>query len=112
MPIIIEGQLVISTKKLRDHQGHHLTAMDGKPGRIALFCADDQVVVEEEPAPSTSLWCGCPDQAEHDQGVALQTQFRKQYRMTKSACVGCYLGDDGPSMHSCYVHPVKDWPEA
>ena len=112
MPIIIAGSLVVSTKKLRDHQGHHLTAMDAKPGRIALFCADDQVIVEEEPTPPESLWCGCPDREMHDEGVALQVKFRKEYRIAKYACVGCYLGDDAPSMHSCYIHPEKAWATA
>lgn len=110
MPIIIEGNVTVSVKTLKMHEGHDIKVhtIDGRTG---LYCVDDGII-EQEPKPSTSLWCGCPDQAEHDQGVALQTQFRKQYRMTKSACVGCYLGDDGPSMHSCYVHPLKDWPTA
>ncbi len=106
MPIIIEGYLVTSTKKLREHEGHHLSP-DGAGGRIALWCVDDQVVLEQEPEPRNDLPCGCRDKAEHDEGVGIQEEYQR--RAGKNTCVGCYLGDDGPSVHSCAIHPRGDW---
>lgn len=43
--------------------------------------------------------CMCRTQAEHDEGQRLQAQSRAQLRIPAQECVGCYLGDDGPSLH-------------
>lgn len=29
----------------------------------------------------------------------MQADLRARYRIASDECVGCYLGDDGPSMH-------------
>ena len=101
MPYIIPGVIAVPVRKAKEHLGHHLTALDKPMPRI--FCHDCEVTVEQE-YEDHSLFCGCSDQAEHDEGVALQKRLRKQAKVPKGACVGCYLGDDGPSMHDCYVH--------
>jgi len=51
--------------------------------------------------PWTEYGCAhsCRDEAEHDEGVAAQDKYRAQFRIPSKRCVGCYLGDDGPSMH-------------
>lgn len=110
MGIDITGYVTVSTKTLREHEGHSLYTRINE-GRVGLWCDRDLVMLEQEPLPDTSLECGCPDMEEHASGLALQTKFREEYRMTKSACVGCYLGDDGISLHSCYIHATKYWPE-
>jgi hypothetical protein len=43
--------------------------------------------------------CGCPTQAFHDEGQRLQVEMRAKLKVPDDQCVGCYLGDDGPSMH-------------
>lgn len=63
---------------------------------------------DEAPRPAP-LACGCLDLEEHREGVALQEQNR--YTVPRAACVGCYLGDDGLSTHSCAIHPKRYWPK-
>jgi hypothetical protein len=43
----------------------------------------------------------CENEASHDEGVALQVKWRQAYRIPADECVGCYMGDDGPSLHDC-----------
>jgi hypothetical protein len=44
--------------------------------------------------------CGCRTQAEHDEGQRLQRETRETLGITDpDVCVGCFLGDDGPTMH-------------
>lgn len=101
MPYIIPGVIAVPVRKAQEHYGHHLTALEKPMPRI--YCHDCEVDVEQE-YQSTSLYCGCSDQAEHDEGVAMQKELRKKAEVPKGACVGCYLGDDGPSIHDCYIH--------
>jgi len=64
-----------------------------------------EYVDPESITAATALWdrdrdpCGCATEAVHDDGQRMQAILRKQYRIAKSRCVGCRLGDDGPSMH-------------
>jgi len=111
MGIIIEGHVVVSTKTLTGHKGHHLTVEDDSFGP-RLWCVEDAVVVASVPQPRTDLPCGCIDVASHNEDLAVQLDLRKKFRIPKSTCVGCYLGDDGISIHSCAIHPERYWPEA
>lgn len=106
MPIVIDGFVVADSRTLTTHAGHALTVPDPADGLgVRLWCDPCGTELARE-YKSTSLPCGCADKADHAEGVRLQERFRKQYRIPKSTCVGCYLGDDGPSLHSCVVHPV------
>ena len=112
MPIIIDGFVTVSTDKLKYHEGHEIKVhtIDGRTG---LYCVDDGII-EQEPKPSTSLPCGCPDREEHDEGVRLQNEMRRRYPRelrNRAICVGCYTGDDAPSIHSCVIHEQKFWPD-
>lgn len=112
MPIIIEGYLVTSTKKLKDHAGHELASVV-TGDRVRLDCLTDGITIETEPEPrEPDLPCGCATVEDHNTDVALQTKLRKEFRIHKDACVGCYLGDDGISIHSCVIHDRRYWPEA
>ena len=102
MPIIIDGYVTVSTRTLGDHAGHTLTVPADDMG-TRIWCSTCATEVAREHR-STSLPCGCADQEEHDEGAALQADMRRSYRIPKSTCVGCYLGDDGPSIHSCVIH--------
>lgn len=57
------------------------------------------------------LPCMCLTLEEHREGVAIQRQMRARYRFAKRECVGCTIGDDGPSVHSCAIHPERYWPK-
>jgi hypothetical protein len=113
MPILISGSIVISQQKLEAHLGHRLLAAKGET-YLRLICDEcvvgtgaypqDVTIGEVDLTPDTSLYCGCSDQADHDEGVAEQAKLRKEYRVPRSTCVGCFLGDDGIAMHDCYVH--------
>jgi hypothetical protein len=111
MPIVIEGYLVVGLDKLRAHEGHDLRVIAGGPSALVqLVCATEGETLGIEPEPrAPSLACGCPDKAEHDGGVAIQVDLAKQYRIPRSTCVGCYIGDDGPSVHSCVIHDRRYW---
>ena len=105
MPIVIDGYVVVSTTTLQEHAEHALVvpAEDGLGTR--LWCRPCSTEIGREHR-STSLPCGCRDAADHADGLAIQRKFRRQYRIPRSTCVGCYMGDDGPSIHSCAIHPV------
>lgn len=110
MPIVMDGYVVVSTRKLAEHRGHDIGIADTDPrviegpSVVALHCDTCGSIIERE-YRSTSLPCGCGTAAEHAEGVAIQEKYRKRYRYARSTCIGCALGDDGPSIHSCYIHP-------
>lgn len=111
MPLIIDGYIPVDVRKAEAHLGHHLTVAtygkaDEPAANLAIECMDCyEVVGDIDLNRPKSLPCGCDTQAEHDEGVALQRETRRKLRIPKIAgCVGCYLGDDGPSMHDCYIH--------
>ena len=108
MPIIIEGYITVSTKKLRDHEGHDMRARV-RDGLVSLTCVHDDTIIESEPEPRNDLPCGCSDTYEHDEGVRLQDAYYGRYRLSRKVCVGCYTGDDGPSVHSCVIHDKRYW---
>ena len=57
----------------------------------------DKAVAPDEPM---YCHCGCETQAEHDEGQRLQRETREKLRITDGdVCVGCFLGDAGPTMH-------------
>jgi hypothetical protein len=95
------GVIAAPIRKLEPHAGHSITYMVA--ATPLLWCFDCEVVIEQE-YQRTSLYCGCSDQAEHDEGQRLQQEERKRGGISPDACVGCVIGDDGPSMHSCIVH--------
>jgi hypothetical protein len=105
MPILIDGYITVSTRTLLDHSEHNLIVPDDNLG-VRIWCSTCAAEIGREPAPSTRLYCGCLDQEDHDEGLAIQEKYRKSMRIPKSTCVGCYLGDDGPSVHSCAIHPL------
>ena len=43
--------------------------------------------------------CMCRTRDSHAEGQRLQRELRETARVPKDDCVGCYLGDDGPSIH-------------
>jgi len=116
MGIVIDGYIAVSTKKMREHEHRDVirpqltTRIDGD--RVGLWCDLCLVMLEQEPLPRTDLPCGCIDVASHNEDLAVQLDLRKKFRIPKSTCVGCYLGDDGISIHSCAIHPERYWPEA
>lgn len=105
MPIVIDGYLVADKRKVEVHTGHHLTVATS-PEVLAIKCLDcTEVVGDLDLRPSTRLSCGCDDWQEHSEGMALQAKLRKDFGIEADECVGCFLGDDGPSMHDCkYLH--------
>jgi hypothetical protein len=112
MGIIIEGHVVVSTKVLKEHDGcEGGLKVHTIKGLVGLYCVWHGIIAEE-PAPRTDLPCGCIDKKSHDEDLAVQLELRKKFRIPKSTCVGCYLGDDGISIHSCAIHPERYWPEA
>ena len=48
---------------------------------------------------SPACVCSCDTQAEHDEGQRLQAEYRARFNIAAEECVGCVLGDDGPSTH-------------
>jgi len=103
MPIVMTGYVITPTDTLAEHIGHTLQT-DGTS--LSCYTCHDTRNARElaREHRSTSLPCGCGTQAEHAEGAASQRDLRKRLRITRSACVGCYLGDDGLSMHNCYMH--------
>ena len=101
MPYIISGVIAVPVRKAKEHLGHHLTALDVPVNRI--YCHDCEATVEQE-YRDERLPCGCDSQEQHDRDVALMEKLRREYRVPKSACVGCHIGDDAPSLHSCVIH--------
>lgn len=113
MPIVMTGYVVVPADRLLEHVGHNLTARQSSPvdGSVAILdcinCHNTRDPLElAREYKSTSLYCGCSDITEHAEGMALQDKIRRENRIPKLACVGCYIGDDGLSVHSCAIHPV------
>ena len=113
MPIVMDGYAVVSAATLREHASHPLT-VPAEPGDLfgtrlwCETCAREVARVHR----STSLPCGCRNAEDHAEGVTLQGTFRNRYRVrSHSRCIGCEIGDDGPSLHSCMIHPLsaEDW---
>ena len=53
-------------------------------------------------APDEPMYCecGCRTRTEHDEGQRLQRETRERLGITDpDVCVGCLLGDAGPTMH-------------
>lgn len=111
MPYVIEGQLVIGLDKLRAHRGHSVQVLDDNlpPRGLALYCETCETTIEREHVSTPSLPCGCRNAEDHAEGVALQEQARRVYHIPASTCVGCHIGDDGLSVHSCAIHDRRYW---
>lgn len=106
MPMIIDGYVAVPAKTLTEHRGHPLVVPAEPDGLgVRIWCETCATEIAREHR-STLLPCGCGTRSEHDEGIALQTRLRKDFRIPRSTCVGCYLGDDGPSIHSCYIHQI------
>lgn len=102
MPLIIDGYLSLDIREIRRHVGHRLDASDGPP---ALACRTCEQTIATYIEPRPTYRCGaCDTVTEHREGMQMQAKLRQQYRIPASSCVGCVLGDDGPSMHDCYIH--------
>lgn len=101
MPIVISGYLTVSTKTLTEHSGH---ALEVRERPVRLWCQGCDAMVAEYIEPEPTLYCGCRTQEEHDDGQRIQERERKRGGIPKEACVGCWLGDDGPTIHSCMLH--------
>ena len=101
MSIIMPGYIVTRDTNVRPHVGHHVVVTD-QP--LTIRCADCDAEMGVESEPDTSLPCGCPDEAEHASGLAIQRAIRREYRVPRGACPGCHVGDDGISVHDCYIH--------
>jgi hypothetical protein len=104
MGIVIDGHMVLDQRRIEEHLGHQLEA--GRGSRyLTIVCKEcEQTLGEIDLNRKPLLPCGCRTQEGHDEGVRQQSSLRKAYGLTRSACVGCYLGDDAPSMHDCYIH--------
>lgn len=63
--------------------------------------ADAQWAERKATVPAELLYdpCGCTTLEGHAEGQAIQANMRRDFRIAASACVGCYMGDDGPSIH-------------
>lgn len=114
MPIVMDGYAVVSADTLREHAGHPLT-VPAEPGDLfgtRLWCERCAGEVARVHRPPVTLSCGCRDTDEHAEGVTLQATLRNRYRVrSRNRCIGCEAGDDGPSVHSCMLHPLsaEDW---
>lgn len=114
MPIVIDGYLTVAADALIEHEGHALLTARRSDGLVALQCLSchdthDPIEIAREHRSPATLPCGCYSQREHDEGAAIQAKLRTP-RDPENACIGCLIGDDGLSVHSCAVHPRAAWP--